>query len=133
MERKGTRWTRGVADALNSLKRRIHDLVSEAGFASARRPWLRNIATQGSQVCYCWSIRRRNWQSSTCDIWSRRFADGEAAGTTIERKASLLSLVLKPSSAAYGDSLRSAVIYETEVTWNEPHQTVTDPPLVTTW
>jgi len=54
------------------------------------------------------------------------------AGTTIERKASLLSLVLKPSSAAYGDSLRSAVIYETEVTWNEPHQTVTDPPLVTT-
>jgi hypothetical protein len=54
------------------------------------------------------------------------------AGTTIERKASLLSLVLKPSSAAYGDSLRSAVIYETEVTWNEPHQTVTDAPLVTT-
>src|SRR5712692_11384348 len=54
------------------------------------------------------------------------------AGTTIERKASLLSLVLKPSSVAYGNSLRSAVTYETEVTWNEPHQTVTDPPLLTT-
>jgi hypothetical protein len=54
------------------------------------------------------------------------------AGTTIERKASLLSLVLSPSSAAYGNVLRSAVKYETEVTWNEPHQTVTDPPLLTT-
>jgi hypothetical protein len=53
-------------------------------------------------------------------------------GTTIERRASLLSLILKPSSAAYGDSLRNAVKYETEVTWNEPHQTVTDPPILTT-
>jgi hypothetical protein len=39
-------------------------------------------------------------------------------------------MVLKPSSAAYGDSLRRAVNYETAVTWNEPHQTVTDPPLI---
>lgn len=54
------------------------------------------------------------------------------AGTTIERKASLLSLVLKPTSQAYADSLRKAVSYETAVTWNEPHQTVTDPPLLTT-
>src|SRR5712664_409518 len=54
------------------------------------------------------------------------------AGTTIERRGSLLSLVLKPSSAAYANSLRDAVKYETEVTWNEPHQTVTDPPLLTT-
>lgn len=52
------------------------------------------------------------------------------AGTTIERKASLLSLILKPTSAAYGDSLRNAVKYETEVTWNEPHQTATDPPII---
>jgi len=54
------------------------------------------------------------------------------AGTTIQRKGSLLSLVLKPSSTAYGDALRSAVNYETVVTQNEPHQTVTDPPLLTT-
>jgi len=54
------------------------------------------------------------------------------AGTTIERKASLLSLVLKPSSVTYGNTLRRAVNYETEVTWNEPHQTVTDPPLLST-
>ena len=54
------------------------------------------------------------------------------AGTTIERKGSLLTLVLKPTSAAYADSLRRAMSYETAVTWNEPHQTVTDPPLLTT-
>jgi hypothetical protein len=54
------------------------------------------------------------------------------AGTTVKRKGSLLSLVLRPSSTAYGDALRSAVNYETVVTQNEPHQTVTDPPLLTT-
>jgi hypothetical protein len=50
------------------------------------------------------------------------------AGTTIERNASLLSVVLKPTSTAYGKSLRSAVNYETHVTWNEPTHTITDPP-----
>ncbi len=59
-------------------------------------------------------------------------AAARRAGTTIERKATLLSLVLRPSSVAYGNTLRSAVNYETEVTWNEPHQTVTDPPLLST-
>ncbi len=53
------------------------------------------------------------------------------AGTTIERKASLLSMVLKPSSAAYGSALRSEVNYETQVTWHEPTQTITDPPWAT--
>jgi hypothetical protein len=53
------------------------------------------------------------------------------AGATIERKGSLLSLVLKPSSAAYADALRSAVNYETQVTWNEPTHKITDPPWLT--
>lgn len=48
--------------------------------------------------------------------------------TPIERKGSMLSIVLSPSSAAYGESLRKAVNYETEVTWNEPSATATDPP-----
>jgi hypothetical protein len=54
------------------------------------------------------------------------------AGATIERKGSLLSLILKPSSVAFGNSLRGAVNYETAVTWNEPHQTITDPPILST-
>jgi hypothetical protein len=52
----------------------------------------------------------------------------ETAGSVIERKGSLLSVVIGPSSAAYAESLRGAVNYETQVTWNEPSQTATDPP-----
>ncbi len=48
----------------------------------------------------------------------------------IERKGSLLSVVLGSSSAAYAEKLRNAVTYETQVTWNEPSQTATDPPWV---
>ena len=55
-------------------------------------------------------------------------AASKQAGTTVERKASLLSLVLKPSSAAYAESLRNAIRYQTEVTWNEPTHKLTDPP-----
>jgi hypothetical protein len=50
------------------------------------------------------------------------------AGAPIERKGSLLAIVLSPSSAHYAKSLRDAVNYETQVTWNEPRQTLTDPP-----
>jgi Family of unknown function (DUF6599) len=46
----------------------------------------------------------------------------------IERKGSLLSMVLGPSSAAYAEKLRNGVNYETQVTWNEPSSTATDPP-----
>lgn len=50
------------------------------------------------------------------------------AGTTVERKGSLLSLVLRPSTAAFAEMLRSGVHYQTEVTWNEPTHKLTDPP-----
>jgi hypothetical protein len=49
-------------------------------------------------------------------------------GSTIERKGSLLTIVIAPSSSAFGENLRAAVTYETQVTWNEPSQTATDPP-----
>jgi uncharacterized protein DUF6599 len=49
-------------------------------------------------------------------------------GTTAERKGSLLSIVMSPSSSAFGESLRNAVRYQTEVTWNEPAHKLTDPP-----
>jgi hypothetical protein len=50
------------------------------------------------------------------------------AGSIIERRGSLLSVVIAPSSPAYAESLRNAVTYETQVTWNEPSATATDPP-----
>jgi hypothetical protein len=52
------------------------------------------------------------------------------SGVTVERKASLLSLVFAPTSQMHAQAIRDAVNYETEVTWNEPHQTYSDPPLV---
>src|SRR5215469_14121595 len=49
-------------------------------------------------------------------------------GTTAERKGSLLSIVMSPTTPAFGESLRNAVRYQTEVTWNEPTHKITDPP-----
>ncbi len=52
----------------------------------------------------------------------------EYAGTTVERDASLLSLVLSPSSPDMAARLRKAIKYDTAITWNEPSTTLTDPP-----
>ncbi len=49
-----------------------------------------------------------------------------------ERKGSLLSMVLASSSAEYAARLRQAIQYETQVTWNEPSTTATDPPITST-
>ena len=57
---------------------------------------------------------------------------GGTATGAVERKGSLLSVVIAPSSAAYGAKLRQAINYETQVTWNEPSTTATDPPIVST-
>jgi hypothetical protein len=55
----------------------------------------------------------------------------KASGTSIERKGSLLAIVLSPSSPRYASRVREAVNYETQVTWNEPTHTITDPPITT--
>jgi hypothetical protein len=52
------------------------------------------------------------------------------AGVTVERKASMLSLVFAATSPMHAQAIRNEVNYETQVTWNEPSQTATDPPLV---
>lgn len=54
-------------------------------------------------------------------------AKQEFAGTTVERDASMLSLVLSPSTAEMATRLRKNINYETAVTWNEPAATLTDP------
>ncbi len=57
-------------------------------------------------------------------------AAAKQAGVTVERKASMLSLVFEASSNEYAQKLRDAVDYETEVTWNETGHAATDPPIV---
>lgn len=49
-------------------------------------------------------------------------------GLSIRRKGSLLSLVLPGASPATVRALLDGVRYETNITWNEPSQTATDPP-----
>lgn len=49
-------------------------------------------------------------------------------GATIERKGSLLSIVLAPAMPGYAETLRNNIKYETQLTWNEPSQTATDQP-----
>jgi hypothetical protein len=56
-------------------------------------------------------------------------AAAKEAGTVIERKGSLLSMVLSPSSVEYAKNLSDAANYETQVTWNEASQAATDPPI----
>jgi hypothetical protein len=58
-------------------------------------------------------------------------AEAKKSGTSIERKGSLLAIVLSPSSPNYAARVREAVNYETQVTWNEPTHTITDPPITT--
>jgi len=57
-------------------------------------------------------------------------ATAKQSGVTVERKASLLSLVFEPTSAMHAQAIRDEVNYNTEVTWNEPSHTATDPPMV---
>src|SRR3984885_15430492 len=62
----------------------------------------------------------------------RALADAKLTSSSIERKGSLLSIVLAPSSPEYAEKLRAGVNYETSVTWNEPSSTATDPPITST-
>jgi hypothetical protein len=57
-------------------------------------------------------------------------ASAKKAGVSVERKASMLSLVFAATSPMHAQAIRNEVNYSTEVTWNEPSQTATDPPLV---
>jgi hypothetical protein len=57
-------------------------------------------------------------------------AAAKKMGVNVERKASMLSIVLEGSSKEYAQKLRDAVDYETQVTWNESSHTATDPPIV---
>jgi hypothetical protein len=64
--------------------------------------------------------------------FERALSAAKQSGSSVERKGSLLSIVLGPTSAEYAEKLRGAVRYETEVTWNEPSSTATDPPITST-
>src|SRR3974390_2508121 len=54
-------------------------------------------------------------------------ASAKASGVTVERKASMLSIVFGTTIPMHAQAVRDEVNYQTEVTWNEPSTSATDP------
>jgi hypothetical protein len=107
-------------------------LVDAAGFASGAEVMLARYASPGKGNGLLLLLEYPTPQLAEQHIHHlEEVLPGAAkqAGTVIERKGSLLSMVLSPSSAEYAKNLREAVDYETQVTWNEASQTATDPPI----
>jgi hypothetical protein len=132
------RYARGLAGFMNataSLKRdEFADLAKEAGFTFDAEAMFAHYR-QGKDEAVLLLIDYPTPQLAEQHLRHLEqaiTAPAKQAGTTIQRKGTLLSLVLRPSSSAYGEVLGSAINYETVVTQNEPHQTVTDPPLLST-
>jgi hypothetical protein len=125
----------GLQSALRSLKREeFAGLVNEAGFSSGAEAMVAQYKTMKDEAVLL-LIEYPTPQLAEQHLRHLEqaiSAGAKQSGTTIERKASLLSIVLRPSSVAYAGALREAVNYDTSVTWHEPTHTITDPPFLTT-
>jgi hypothetical protein len=121
----------GFQNGLATLKRQqFAGLTSEAGFASGAEAMLAEYR-KGNDSAVVLLIEYPTPQLAEQHLRHLEQTLSPAAkqaGTTIERNASLLTLVLEPSSKTFGDALRGAVNYGTSVTWNQPTHTITDPP-----
>lgn len=125
----------GLQNALNALHRTEYAaLVPEAGFQSGAEAMLGEYRKgRDSAVLLLIEYPTPQLAGLHAKHLERALAaDTKLAQTRIERRGSLLTLVLAPTSASYGDALQQAVNFETAVTWNEPTHTITDPPLTTT-
>ena len=121
----------GLRNALNSLKHEeFTNLVSEAGFTSGAEAMIAEYRN-GKDSAGLLLLEYPTPQLAELHLRHLEIALPRSAGepgAPIERKGSLLAIVLSPSSEQYAKSLRNAVNYETQVTWNEPSATATDPP-----
>ena len=122
----------GFAAALTSLNEsKFAPITAEIGFATGAEAMLASYQSERNKSQDLLII-----DYPTPQIAEQRLhhiqrvlsANPGLAGATVERKASLLSLVLSPVSAEAAAKLRDDIHYETSVTWNEPSQTLTDPP-----
>src|SRR6266853_1729263 len=78
------------------------------------------------------TLKREEFANLADEVGFGSAAKAEAMMAEYHRGKDSAALLLRPSSAAYGNAVRNAMNYETNVTWNEPHQTITDPPLLST-
>jgi hypothetical protein len=124
----------GFRAALETLDRgEYSDAAEEVGFASGAEVMLAEYH-RGNDSAVLLVIEYPTPQLAERHLHhleTVRSAMAKNATVRIERKGSLLSLVLAPTTAAYAERLRNAVNYETQITWNEPTHTITDPPWAT--
>jgi len=121
--------------ALDSLgQSKFAVLTDEIGFRSGTEAMLASYVAQGNKTqtlllldCPTPQLAEQHLRH----IQPILATSPELASTTVERKGSLLSLVLSPLNEQAAAQLRGNITYGTEVTWNEPSQTLTDPPWVT--
>lgn len=124
----------GFRSALSSLGRdEFANLVDETGFNSGAEAMFAHYANgKGDGVVLLIDYPTPQLAEQHLRHLDQALSPtAKQAGTTIERNGTLLTLVLRPSSAAYAEWLRSTVGRETAVTWHEPTHTITDPPLLT--
>lgn len=106
-------------------------LVAAAGFSSGAEAMVAKYSSRGKDGGVLLLLEYPTPQLAEQHIHHLDEVLPESAkqgGTGIERKGSLLALALSASSPEYAKSLREDADYETHVTWNEPSQTMTDPP-----
>jgi hypothetical protein len=120
--------------ALSTLNRPEYRALSDsAGFSSGAEAMFAQYQKQGDAAVVLLidyptpQLAGLHWKHLEQALPSSSNADR----TSIERKGTLLAIVLVPSSRGYAAGLRDAVNYETQVTWNEPTHTITDPPITT--
>jgi hypothetical protein len=110
-------------------------LADQAGFSSGAEAMFARYQSGGSQLGVLLLIDYPTPQLAELHLHHLETAlavNAKLAETSVERKGSLLSIVLGASSASYAAKLRDTVNYETQVTWNEASQTATDPPITST-
>lgn len=125
----------GFQAALESLQRKEYaGLADEAGFKSSAEAMFARYRS-GKDEAVLLLIEYPTPQLAGLHLKHLEQAltpEMKQAGTSIAQRASLLSIVLAPTSQDFAQKLREGVNYDTEVTWNEPSHTLTDPPLLST-
>jgi hypothetical protein len=120
--------------ALSTLNRTDYRVLSDAaGFSSGAEAMFAQYQKQGDAAVVLLidyptpQLAGLHWKH----LEQALPAAAKSDGTSIERKGTVLAIVLAPSSARYAARVRNAVNYETQVTWNEPTHIITDPPITT--
>jgi hypothetical protein len=123
----------GFRAAMNALDQAAYaDLSKDVGFLSGVEAILARYKTdQGTGVLLLLEYPTPQLAEQHLHHLEEAFpAIAKQAGVDAERNASLLSVVFGAKSKEFARELRKNVNYETQVTRNEPGQTLTDPPWV---